>query len=110
MRGFVDAVFLRGNLVYENGYFIKKICSKYGFAPKRITPQAVAILESYDWLGNVRELENYIESIIALMPSKKEVINSNDVEDIRRREDRGFLEREIQAWQNIPEKLYNLSL
>ncbi|MEX0568003.1 MAG: amidohydrolase family protein, partial [Candidatus Njordarchaeota archaeon] len=25
VRGFVDAVFLRGNLVYENGYFIKKI-------------------------------------------------------------------------------------
>lgn len=71
-------------------YFIKKTCSKYGIAVKRITPQAISLLESYHWPGNVRELENYIESIIALTPSNKEIINSGDVQEIRRWRDRSF--------------------
>ena len=65
--------------------FIKKISSKYGFDAKRITPQATALLESYHWPGNVRELENCIESVIALISPEKGMINSRDIEEIRRR-------------------------
>lgn len=71
-------------------YFIKKTCSKYAFDTKKITPQAIALLESYHWPGNVRELENYIKSIIALVPSRKEMINSSDVEEISRKRDGSF--------------------
>lgn len=71
-------------------YFMKKTCSKYTFDTKKITPQAIALLESYHWSGNVRELENYIKSIIALVPSRKEMINSSDVEEISRKTDGSF--------------------
>jgi len=89
-------------------YFIKKICSKYGFDAKKITPQAIALLENYHWPGNVRELENYIESIIALIPSRKEMINSSDVEEIRRTRD-GFSNSGTQPGDKILEQLLNLS-
>ncbi len=89
-------------------YFIKKTCSKYGFDTKRITPQAIALLEGYHWPGNVRELENYIESIIALIPPKKEMINSSDVEEIRKKREVSF-DSGTQPGDKILEHLLDLN-
>ncbi len=48
-----------------------------GTAPKRISAEAMRLLESYDWPGNVRELENMIERALAL--STGAVINAADL-------------------------------
>jgi len=89
-------------------YFIKKICSKYGFNAKKITSQAIALLESYHWPGNVRELENYIESIIVLIQPNKEMISSNDVEEITRRREPSFYSC-AQSGDKILEQLLDLT-
>jgi len=47
-------------------HFLQKHCEKMGRKIKRLTPEVVAILESYAWPGNVRELENIIERIVAV--------------------------------------------
>ena len=44
---------------------------------KKITPEAENVLLSHDWPGNIRELSNIVERIVAL--NKKEVITENDI-------------------------------
>jgi len=47
-------------------HFIQKICRETGKDVRGVTPEALAILESYAWPGNIRELENVIERAIVL--------------------------------------------
>ncbi|MCX6574687.1 MAG: sigma-54 dependent transcriptional regulator [Candidatus Aminicenantes bacterium] len=47
-------------------HFLQKYCDKMGKRPKRFTPDVVGLLESYSWPGNIRELENVIERIVAI--------------------------------------------
>ncbi|HSA97286.1 MAG TPA: sigma-54 dependent transcriptional regulator [Acidobacteriota bacterium] len=47
-------------------HFLQKYCDKMGKKPKRFTPEVVGLLESYPWPGNIRELENVIERIVAI--------------------------------------------
>ncbi|MBU4445515.1 sigma-54 dependent transcriptional regulator [bacterium] len=42
---------------------------------KGFSPSAIHVLENYSWPGNIRELKNFVESIIVL--EKGEVINSS---------------------------------
>ncbi len=46
--------------------FIDKFCTTLGIARKRISADAMRLIEKYHWPGNVRELENVIERMIAL--------------------------------------------
>ncbi|MCK7466814.1 MAG: sigma 54-interacting transcriptional regulator [Desulfosudis oleivorans] len=47
-------------------HFLQKYCEKMGKKPKRFTPDVVGLLEGYAWPGNIRELENVIERIVAI--------------------------------------------
>ncbi|MDX1503204.1 MAG: sigma-54 dependent transcriptional regulator, partial [Thermoanaerobaculia bacterium] len=47
-------------------YFLLKCSREMGVEPKRVTVEAMKLLEGYDWPGNVRELENVIERALAL--------------------------------------------
>jgi Nif-specific regulatory protein len=49
-------------------YFAAEHARRYGRAPCRITPEAMAVLRAHDWPGNVRELEHWIESAVVLSP------------------------------------------
>jgi len=48
-------------------HFLKKYAVP-GKDPKRFTPEALELCLNYQWFGNVRELENYIERIAILTP------------------------------------------
>jgi two-component system, NtrC family, response regulator PilR len=50
-------------------HFIAKFSSQLGVAQKRISADAMRLIEKYHWPGNVRELENVIERMIALEAS-----------------------------------------
>jgi DNA-binding NtrC family response regulator len=58
-------------------YFIKKYCNKRKKEIVTISNEAMKMLIDYDWPGNIRELENFIERIIVLTESK--VIRPNDI-------------------------------
>jgi two-component system response regulator PilR (NtrC family) len=47
-------------------HFIDKIATTTGKPAQGISPEALALLETYHWPGNVRELENVIERAIVL--------------------------------------------
>jgi DNA-binding NtrC family response regulator len=55
-------------------YFINKINEESGYQIKGITKEAMQILLNYRWPGNVREMENALESAMAL--SVKDVIEA----------------------------------
>ncbi len=60
-------------------HFVDKFGKIYGKLIKNIDPQAMKILESYDYPGNIRELENLIERIIVL--NKNNEISITDLPD-----------------------------
>ena len=47
-------------------HFVEKTCESFGLPVKRLTPDALRVLQAYSWPGNARELENVIERTIAL--------------------------------------------
>jgi two-component system response regulator AtoC len=47
-------------------YFLGKFNRQLHKNIKSITPNAMAVLESYPWPGNIRELENLIERMVVL--------------------------------------------
>ncbi|OGJ89089.1 MAG: hypothetical protein A2268_08815 [Candidatus Raymondbacteria bacterium RifOxyA12_full_50_37] len=48
------------------GYFLKKSCEKLKKNSAGISPAVMRLFFSYEWKGNVRELENTIESAVAM--------------------------------------------
>jgi DNA-binding NtrC family response regulator len=58
-------------------HFIAKICKEQKIAEKKISIEAMRLLEAYPWPGNVRELENTIERTVALEPGP--VINASSL-------------------------------
>ncbi len=47
-------------------HFVEKTCETFGLPEKRLTPDALRVLQAYSWPGNARELENVIERTVAL--------------------------------------------
>ncbi len=58
-------------------FFIKKCSTGMGIEARRISVEAMRILESYHWPGNVRELENVIERALAL--SEGDTLTADDL-------------------------------
>ena len=50
-------------------HFLESFAVEYGKRPKKITPEALKMLETYDWPGNIRELRNVIERLVIMTPS-----------------------------------------
>jgi len=47
-------------------HFLRKVAKANGLPVKKVSPEALKYLYQYDWLGNVRELENVIERAVIL--------------------------------------------
>ena len=50
-------------------YFLEYFASEYGQKPKKITHEAIKMLDNYDFPGNIRELRNIIEKLVIMTPS-----------------------------------------
>jgi len=50
-------------------YFLDSLAAEYGKPQRKILPEAVRHLQSYDWPGNVRELKNVIERLVIMTTS-----------------------------------------
>jgi len=46
--------------------FLKDICGDYVIAVKNIEPEAIKLLQQYNWTGNIRELRNVVERLVIL--------------------------------------------
>ena len=57
-------------------YFIVKVCADQKIPEKKISTEAMRLLEAYPWPGNVRELENTLERTVALEPGPLITVSS----------------------------------
>ncbi|MEM7618877.1 MAG: sigma-54 dependent transcriptional regulator [Pseudomonadota bacterium] len=55
-------------------YFINQIASSSGLPPRTIGPDAIAILQSNDWPGNIRQLRNNIERLMILTEGDSDTV------------------------------------
>jgi two-component system response regulator PilR (NtrC family) len=56
----------RGDVPLLAGYILRQLAAKSGGTPGHLLPGAQQALESYDFPGNVRELENILERAVAM--------------------------------------------
>jgi two-component system, NtrC family, nitrogen regulation response regulator NtrX len=52
-------------------YFMEQISQSTGLPQRKIGSDAMAVLQSHDWPGNVRQLRNIIERTIIMAPGDK---------------------------------------
>ncbi len=60
-------------------HIVGRTCRRLGIGEKRLTADAVQLLQAYRWPGNVRELENVLERTVVLESS--DVITSGSLRD-----------------------------
>ena len=60
-------------------YFIDQIARSSGLAPRQIGEDAIAVLQSHDWAGNVRQLRNNIERLMILAGEDPSAIITADM-------------------------------
>jgi len=57
-------------------FFTNKISNEQGTVKKEFSTEAIKLLQSYDWTGNVRELRNVVERLIIL---GEKIVSDRDV-------------------------------
>ena len=67
-------------------YFLEFFCREYGKSLKIVDEEAMKILESYAWPGNIRELRNEVERLVIMAPTS--VVQSDDLRQELRRDSR----------------------
>jgi two-component system response regulator PilR (NtrC family) len=73
-------------------HFLEQFARANGKPMPSLSPEATHLLLSHEWKGNVRELENLIERVVAF--STDSVITENDLH--------GWLHRHVAPSQNYP--------
>ena len=58
-------------------HFIAKVCAQEDIAQRRLAPAALAKLRAFSWPGNVRQLENAMETAIALSGDRELLVPSD---------------------------------
>lgn len=68
----------KGDLLPLVSYFTKRCASILGVPQRKISANAIAAMEMYDWPGNIRQLRNAIEWLLIMAPEdiKKEIDSS----------------------------------
>jgi two-component system nitrogen regulation response regulator NtrX len=51
-------------------HFLEVFCRREMREKKNIHPEAVEVMQSYDWPGNIRELKNIMERLVIMTPGK----------------------------------------
>ncbi|MEC9367820.1 MAG: sigma-54 dependent transcriptional regulator [Pseudomonadota bacterium] len=60
-------------------YFVKQISVASGLQPRRIGDDAVAVLQTHDWPGNVRQLRNNVERLLILSGGESGTVITADM-------------------------------
>ena len=97
-------------------HFSKMICEKNKFSLKTYSEGAIKTLQSFAWKGNIRELRNFIERIVIMVPqaniTEKEInlfapasssvdndllSVSNSFQEFKEKAEKAFIQKQLQA-------------
>ena len=56
----------RGEIAHLTGFFMDRYARRYNRPPRELSPELSQLFQSYEWPGNIRELENMIKRIVIL--------------------------------------------
>ena len=85
-------------------HFLKELGKANGKVVKGCTPEAIDMLKTHEWKGNIRELENVLERMVTLGNTNTEIF---EVEDLKIHLNRSFLSKEM-FLNDLPEEGLNL--
>lgn len=57
-------------------HFLRQVASEYGASVKSVEDEAIQLLQTYQWTGNIRELRNVVERLVIM---SDDVITKGDV-------------------------------
>src|SRR5262249_30720020 len=57
--------------------FIERFCEIHKLELKTVSPQVMKALMAFDWPGNVRQLENIVERMVALTGNRTAILQSD---------------------------------
>jgi transcriptional regulator with PAS, ATPase and Fis domain len=80
-------------------FFIKKYVYKFKKNIEGISEEGIQMLENYDWPGNIRQLENIIERLVAR--TKKSLITTNLIKEIMKLQYEGGIIDNYQKQDNL---------
>lgn len=72
-------------------YFAEKFLTKNNFKPLEFAPDAMDIMRTYTWRGNIRELQNTVERIIVLNQGKKTIQTADLPKDMLNMKESGAM-------------------
>lgn len=95
-------------------YFTEQICTKNKFSKKSFSAGAVKALTKMEWSGNIRELKNFIERVVIMIPNDEvseddvyslapgstskfdDILNvSNSFQDFKEKAERAFILKQL---------------
>lgn len=105
-----------GDIQTLTSHFILKICKKENRPIKALNMNAIMLLNSYNWPGNVRQLENVV--LRAVILSEGEMITENDLPQVVSDIERMALENkkhnrridDLKRTLEIPKEFHNISI
>jgi DNA-binding NtrC family response regulator len=56
----------RGEIIHLSGFFMDRYARRYNRPARQLSPELQQLFQTYDWPGNIRELENMIKRIVIL--------------------------------------------
>ncbi len=58
-------------------HFLRRYAENAGLAPRELSVDALAALQSYEWPGNIRELRNLMERLLIMVPNGQDLIRAD---------------------------------
>ena len=86
-------------------YFMEQISLATGLPKRRIGDDAMAVLQSHDWPGNVRQLRNNIERLMILAggdPGAEEAAKTPGLKDVRTSVEKRRKQRHLKLSKSAP--------
>jgi transcriptional regulator with PAS, ATPase and Fis domain len=71
--------------------FVEHFCDSHKLELKTVSPQVMKALMAYDWPGNVRQLENIVERMVALTGHRPAILPADLPEEISHRDTMNFV-------------------
>jgi DNA-binding NtrC family response regulator len=70
--------------------FVSQLCQKHNLELKTVSPQVMKALMNFDWPGNVRQLENLVERMVALTGNRTVILPADLPSEIQNQDVSGY--------------------